>query len=95
MKDIKTPINKKDAHTGEVSDAILSPLESVVILVLLCSTKSGSESGRATPPRGMSRGGRALERSPVSQLNKPPDEVLAATAAEVENLMDPKLPPWP
>jgi len=62
---------------------------------LLCATESGSGSGRVTPPRGISREGRELERSPVSQLNKPPWEVLAATAAEVEDLVDPNLNPWP
>ena len=42
-----------------------------MILVLLGSTKSGSEGGRETPLSGVSRGGRGLEDSPVSHLNKP------------------------
>lgn len=42
----------------------------------------------ATPGRGKSRGGRALERSPVSQLKRPPEEDdLEATALELANLL--------
>lgn len=42
----------------------------------------------ATPGRGKSRGGRELERSPVSQLKRPPEEDdLEATALELANLL--------
>ena len=44
--------------------------------------------------RGVSNGGRELERSPVSQLKKPPDVGLAATALDVANLEAPKLAAW-
>lgn len=46
------------------------------------------------PDRGISMGGRELERSPVSQLKNPPDVGLVATALDVANLEAPKLAAW-
>lgn len=66
-----------------------------MILVLLGSTKSGRVSGSATPGSGVSKGGKELALSPVSQLNKPPEAGLVATALEVANLVAPKLLPLP
>lgn len=84
--------NKTLLHTGDVSEAILTPLASFVTLVLLGSTKSGSGGGRLTPANGVSRRGRALELSPVSQLKMPPEAGFVAAALTDAYLVDPTRP---
>ncbi|TXG68800.1 hypothetical protein EZV62_003735 [Acer yangbiense] len=57
--------------------------------------KDRSEGGRETPSRGVSREGRELVRSPVSQLKNPDEEGLEATTLEVAYLLACKLPTPP
>lgn len=72
--------------TDEVSDAIFSPFERVVICVFPGSMLSGKEGGSSIPLRGKSNGGKVEALPPVNQLSTPPD--LAATAVELANLVN-------
>lgn len=65
----------------------MTPLGSVVMLVLLGSTQSGSTGAGEIPESGTCRGGRELDFSPVNQLNKPEEVELEATAVEVAYLL--------
>ena len=62
---------------GVVSEAIFTPFASVVIFVLPGSTRSGSGGGMVTPGSVKSGGGNAFDRAPVSQVQKPPDDLCA------------------
>lgn len=86
--------DRKEQHTGDVSEAILMPFARIVTWVVAGSTRSGNDGGRSTPASGNSSGVADLD-PPVSQLSSPPEEVFA-TALALAHLIGTLLPvrPW-
>lgn len=82
FKEEKTIQTFSKFHTGENSDAILTPLGRVVISVVLGLKTSDNGGGILTPGKGSVRGGNWQDLSPGSRLNKPllPDSLVSTLA---------------
>jgi len=75
-------------HTGDVSEATLTPFGSVVIMVFPGATWSGNGAGSVTPGSGKSKGGTEEVDDPVSHPNRPPkadEDCFGETELELAN----------